>query len=235
MGVGNDHSYNHTNCFNPFPFPECTPEQTERLRDLGERLDAHRKARQKEHPELTLTQMYNVLERLREIEASGSGEVLEGKDKEIYQQGQIGILKDLHDRIDAAVAEAYGWPVDLSDEEILTRLVALNKERHQEELNGHIRWLRPDYQNPSGEAGKTKSGNLALEEAVTAEAQFDWPKDLPTQMASVRSVLVDLGTASVEDVRKHFKRGQTKIIQERLATLAALGQAELLEDGRFAA
>jgi hypothetical protein len=39
------------------------------------------------------------------------------------------IMKELHDELDVAVADAYGWPADLSDEEILTSLVALNKER----------------------------------------------------------------------------------------------------------
>ena len=34
-----------------------------------------------------------------------------------------------HQRLDAAVAAAYGWPPDLSDEEILARLFALNQER----------------------------------------------------------------------------------------------------------
>ena len=34
-----------------------------------------------------------------------------------------------HRRLDAAVAAAYGWPADLSDEDILTRLFALNQER----------------------------------------------------------------------------------------------------------
>ena len=229
-------NYNHSECFNTFPFPDCTPAQTEILRDLGERLDAHRKARQAAHPKLTLTQMYNVLERLREIEASGSGEVLEGKDKTIYEQGQIGLLKDLHDQIDAAVADAYGWPVDLSDEEILERLVALNRERHQEELQGHVRWLRPDYQNPDGKTAETgKSGKLALEETVAAEGKIAWPKSLPQQMALVRSVLADLGSASVEEVRSHFLRGQTKTVEERLETLAALGQAEALGNGRYAA
>jgi len=48
--------------------------------------------------------------------------------------------------LDAAVTDAYGWPVSLSDEEILSRLVALNAERAEEEKEGNIRWLRPDYQ-----------------------------------------------------------------------------------------
>jgi hypothetical protein len=44
------------------------------------------------------------------------------------------------------VAQAYGWPVELADAELLERLVALNRERAAEEAKGHIRWLRPEYQ-----------------------------------------------------------------------------------------
>jgi len=29
------------------------------------------------------------------------------------------VLKQIHDDLDAAVAEAYGWPGDLTDEQIL--------------------------------------------------------------------------------------------------------------------
>jgi hypothetical protein len=35
--------------------------------------------------------------------------------------------------LDAAVAAAYGWPADLSDEQILERLLALNLDRAAEE------------------------------------------------------------------------------------------------------
>ena len=44
MGVGNDLNYNHAYCFNKFPFPvlpDC--ELKERIRNLGERLNSHRK------------------------------------------------------------------------------------------------------------------------------------------------------------------------------------------------
>ena len=34
-----------------------------------------------------------------------------------------------HKKLDAAVFAAYGWPADLSDEEILARLLALNLAR----------------------------------------------------------------------------------------------------------
>jgi hypothetical protein len=37
-----------------------------------------------------------------------------------------------HKKLDAAVAAAYGWPADLSDEQILERLLALNLERAEE-------------------------------------------------------------------------------------------------------
>jgi hypothetical protein len=38
-----------------------------------------------------------------------------------------------HKKLDAAVAAAYGWPADLSDEQILERLLALNLQRAAEE------------------------------------------------------------------------------------------------------
>ncbi len=41
-------------------------------------------------------------------------------------------LDTAHRRLDAAVAAAYGWPADLSDDEVLERLFALNQERAAE-------------------------------------------------------------------------------------------------------
>jgi hypothetical protein len=38
-------------------------------------------------------------------------------------------LQNAHDKLDKAVFAAYGWPPDPSDEEMLTNLLALNKER----------------------------------------------------------------------------------------------------------
>ena len=38
-------------------------------------------------------------------------------------------LDQAHRTLDAAVLDAYGWPHDVSDEEILERLLALNQER----------------------------------------------------------------------------------------------------------
>ena len=40
-----------------------------------------------------------------------------------------------HKKLDEAVFAAYGWPDDLSDEEILERLLALNLERAGDRLS----------------------------------------------------------------------------------------------------
>ena len=81
MGIGNDPRYNKTRCFEPFPFPAPTEEQRERIRFLGEQLDAHRKHSQQVHPNITLTEMYNVLEELR------AGEPLEAASRVIHDRG----------------------------------------------------------------------------------------------------------------------------------------------------
>ncbi|MCB1355018.1 MAG: RNA-binding protein [Maritimibacter sp.] len=219
--------YNNSRCFKPFPFPDLTEAQRTRLRSLGEQLDAHRKAQQVAHPKLTLTQMYNVLEKLRAVER------IEGKDREIYDQGLIGILRDIHDQIDAAVADAYGWPADLSDEDILFRLVALNKERAEEEARGVVRWLRPEYQNPEGKsATKGETSEMELGPAVAAE-KAPWPKTLPDQIAAVREALEDAGEATPEQIARTFKRARTASVQPLLESLAALGQAVQTESGTY--
>ena len=38
-----------------------------------------------------------------------------------------------HQKLDAVAAAAYGWPAELSDEQILERLLALNLKRAEEE------------------------------------------------------------------------------------------------------
>ena len=103
LGVGNDHTYNHSECFDPFPFPDPSDAIRATLRDLGEELDATRKTVQAEHPDLTLTGLYNVLEKVR------AGTPLDAKDEDVKDRGRVLILKDLHDQIDRATMQAYGW------------------------------------------------------------------------------------------------------------------------------
>jgi len=217
LGAGNDPTYNHSSCFNKFPFPSPTTSQITTLRALGEELDKHRKDRQAEHPKLTLTNMYNVLEKLR------SGDTIEGKDKEIYQQGLVGLLKDIHDRIDAEVAAAYGWPNDLTDEDILQRLVDLNAERSREEAAGKIRWLRPEYQNPDGRAAQAREQgemDMGIKDTSVKPA---WPKTMPGQVAAVRDALADLGSATPEQLARSFKRGRAANVAPLLESMVIMG------------
>ena len=102
LGVGNDPRYNKSRCFDPFPFPLCGEAEKEPIRKLAEQLDAHRKGVQAQHG-LTLTGLYNVLEKIR------SGEELTEMEKLIHEQGLVSVLKQLHDDLDAAVFAAYGW------------------------------------------------------------------------------------------------------------------------------
>ena len=132
--------YVKTTCFETFPFPAATEPQRARIRELGEALDAHRKRQQALHPKLTLTDCYNVLEKLR------AGEPLSPKERATHEAGLVSVLRQLHDDLDAAVADAYGFPPGLSDQETLARLVALNAQRAAEESRGEIRWLRPEFQ-----------------------------------------------------------------------------------------
>ena len=139
LGVGNTPRYSKTRCFDPFPFPEASEAQKARIRELAEELDAHRKRAQAAG--VGLTQMYNLLEKLR------AGGKLSEADQKLNEVALGSILRQLHDNLDAAVAEAYGWG-KVSDAEILDRLVALNAQRKGEEADGNIRWLRPAFQAP---------------------------------------------------------------------------------------
>jgi hypothetical protein len=136
------HRYTKSKIFDPFPFPNATPEQRERISKLAEELDRQRKEALAETPRLTMTEIYNWRERI------AAGEQLEGADLDRATAARAFIVHRLHEQIDEAVAEAYGWPADLAPAEIVARLVALNAERKAEEEAGKVRWLRPEYQEP---------------------------------------------------------------------------------------
>ena len=102
-------TYTPTTCFETFPFPEPTGEQREAVAAAARELDQRRNgwlnppnASAAELKKRTLTNLYNQ---------------------------RPTWLQLAHDKLDSAVAAAYGWPADLSDEEILERLLALNLQR----------------------------------------------------------------------------------------------------------
>lgn len=223
--------YNKTRCFDPFPFPDPDEGVKARLRELGEQLDAHRKARAAAHPGLTLTQMYNVLEKLK------AGEALTAKDREIHEQGLVAVLLDLHRRIDALVLGAYGWPADLDEAALLERLVALNAERATEERAGHVRWLRPEFQAPRAAAGKKAvQEEMGMAPAAVVLAGASWPRKLPERFQAVKAMLAGAeGAIDAKLAAKAFKGAKRQEIEQVLETLVAFGEAQSLGDGRFAA
>jgi len=146
----------------------------------------------------------------------------------------VGILKQLHDELDVAVAEAYGWPATLTTDDILTRLVALNAERAAEEAKGVVRWLRPEYQNAGATTSKGKQAKLDVEDEAPAPvapaALRAWPTELPAQVTALSEVLGSLSApASVESIAAHFEgKSSKKRLEEMvrlLETLEVLGLA----------
>ena len=232
LGVGNDPRYLKSQCFDTFPFPAPSGSQKSLIRGFAESLDTHRKRQQEQHPSLTMTDMYNVLEKLR------SGEPLTKKEQTTHEQGLVSVLQQIHDDLDAAVFDAYGWPTSLSDEEILERLVALNAERAAEEQRGIIRWLRPEFQNPAGtgQAQTAFEENASVSTKAKKTTKAKWPKSLPEQAQAVRSTLISLASpATPEDVARSFSRAKGERVGELLETLVTLGQALQIADGRFVA
>ena len=275
LGVGNDPVYVKTACFEKFPFPDASIAQRAAIHALAEHLDTHRKRQQAQHPGLTLTGMYNVLDKLR------SGEPLTAKERTIHEHGLVSVLRQLHDDLDAAVLDAYGWSDLLPllriamgmdarvpraqdaqerphgneppaegqtrddakrafDDAILERLVALNAERAAEEARGHIRWLRPEFQNPQAapapqqaelDTDSTDEGDDApVASAPTASKPIPWPKDTVEQVRAVADLLTASAVPlSLEDIGNRFTaRGPwKKRLPQLVEMLVALGRAEV--------
>jgi hypothetical protein len=235
LGVGNDPVYVKSASFEKFPFPTASAAQQSRIRELAESLDAHRKRQQAQHPNLTLTDIYNVLEKLR------AGTSLDDEEQVTHEQGLVSVLRQLHDDLDAAVATAYGLPVTATDEEILTFLCDLNAQRAAEERNGLIRWLRPSFQHPEAIPTQATLDTGDTETAPTpAKAKslvkLAWPKTLAEQAQAVRAALSTFGgPANATALAKSFKSAKIDRLEDILETLASLGQARALQDGPYVA
>jgi hypothetical protein len=194
-----------------------------RIRAIAEELDAYRKRVLEEHPHLTLTGLYNVLEKLR---AGTAPDALDIADRRIFDDGLVLILKELHDRLDVEVAAAYGWPADISDNDILARLVALNHERVLEEAAGAVRWLRPDYQIPRFGTERDRlaltGGAMREPAAVAAGPKPAFPSSELEQTAAVMSVLSSItAPATPTALAARFRQGR-RVLPQVEAALAAM-------------
>ncbi|AJA08852.1 DNA methyltransferase, putative [Sphingopyxis fribergensis] len=231
LGMGNDSVYVKSRCFDPFPFPADVHEPLkDRIRCEAEALDALRKRVLTEHEDLTLTKLYNVLDALRE------GRALTDTERDAHDRGLVTVIRQHHDRIDALVAEAYGWPADLPEEEILTCLVALNRARTVEETKGQVRWLRPEFQAPDYQAPLTQTLDLGEAPTAVVDNVIPWPGTLPEQVSAIQSVLAASPTPlAPQDVARAFKGKRASTVRPVLDALAGIGMARRLADGRYAA
>jgi hypothetical protein len=217
--------YTKTRCFDPFPFPDASEDQKQTIRGIAERLDAHRKRQQELHPALTLTEMYNVLEKLR------VDEPLTVEDHAVYEMGLIGILRQLQDELDTAVFAAYGWSSDLTTEQILANIVALNAQRRAEEESGVIRWLRPEFQAPNAPAiQQTLGGLIPAEAPAAARGKQPWPATLTEQVRAIKDALRATPFQTPQQIATGFKPASRTRVQEILQTLTALGQTRQVDD-----
>jgi hypothetical protein len=113
--------YTPTTCFETFPFPETTSEQREDVSRAARHLDEVRSHLLASDDRLTLTRLYNEVAALREARDAAA---------------RVFPLLLAHEALDVAVAAAYGWEWPLEDEEVLSRLLALNLDRAEQEGAG---------------------------------------------------------------------------------------------------
>jgi hypothetical protein len=162
----------------------------------------------------------------------------------------VSVLRELHDDLDRAVLAAYGWsdladklvgrpgattplpdkPADQAEaeEELLMRLVELNKQRAEEESRGIVRWLRPEYQAPDAvqtEVDIAPKAATVKPEAATSKGKATFPKAIPDQLRVLREALAER-SHTTESLAEQFKRKPMKSVEEGLQSLAAVGIAE---------
>lgn len=114
MGVADDLRYTPTTCFRRFPFPHPTAAQRAEVEKWARHLSTVREGLLTKKRKATLTRLYNDLVALQ---------VTRDATHPAYS------LLVAQERLDAAVAAAYGWEWRLKEAEVLTRLLTLNGER----------------------------------------------------------------------------------------------------------
>lgn len=140
-GVGNDPTYNAASCFETFPFPtSLTPnipavdyESDPRAQAIAQAAQRLNELRENWlNPPQWIKRVPEIVsgypDRLLPVDDNAAAELKKRTLTNLYNQRPMW-LANAHKDLDTAVAAAYGWPDDLSDDEVLQRLLALNLER----------------------------------------------------------------------------------------------------------
>lgn len=157
----NDLRYTPSDCFETFPFPEIK----NRLEDIGERYYTHRQSIMLARQE-GLTKTYNRFHDPKEIAAD------------------IVKLRELHREMDEAVAKAYEWDdlklehgfhetkqglrytiSEAARQEVLDRLLLLNHQRHEEEVQAGLFEKKGSRGKLKGNIGKTGDRHVDIEQS----------------------------------------------------------------------
>lgn len=229
LGVGNDPRYSKSRCFDPFPFPDASPRHRADIAALAEEIDALRKRQQVASPDLTLTQVYNVREKLR------AGAALSDAESDIRRRGLVSLLNELHERLDDAVSAAYGWPARLPEQDTLARLVALNGARGVEERRGEVAWLRPAYQQARFGVWRTAEQIEAdLGRAATPQRPSFPAGEVAQNRAVIAALSVAEGALSADAIAAAFRQGRKAAprIAKTIAALVRQGVVASPDQGR---
>ena len=141
LGIGNDPRYTPSSTFETFPFPEgLTPNiqatdyasdpRAIRIANAAIRLNELRE-NWLNPPELVRMEAEVVPgfpDRVIPVNEKANEELKKRTLTNLYNQRPTW-LRQAHESLDNAVADAYGWPADLSEEEALKRLLELNLVR----------------------------------------------------------------------------------------------------------
>ncbi len=122
-------TYNNTTCFETFPFPWPPGQEPSKTCEVLETSQVYADEVSQEH---AIAEAARELVQLRDAWLNPpdiSDVELKKRTLTNLYNARPTWLDNAHRKLDAAVFAAYGWPSDLSDDEILSRLLALNLER----------------------------------------------------------------------------------------------------------
>ena len=200
----------------------------------GRAIGRHRKRQQAQHPKLALTDMYNVLEKLR------AGEPLTAKDKTVHEQGLVSVLRDNSTTswtrpCSTRTAGRSRWPTRRSWSGWSPSTPSAPPKKRRVSSAGCGRSTRrPDHASRFTQHALIQEDAPVYEVSLETRPLLPWPDRMAEQAQAVRAALVALGgPASAAQVAAAFAAAPPDRVAELLETLVTLGQARGTAEGRF--